>query len=250
MVRSGAVLDQGNRGPRTHVRGSGLDRPGVPGLHEHPGWSGGVASSVPLREGDVMVVVCGLVELIATAGLATDAPDEGKWAGPPRPGPVAAHEWEPCSGCSPPLGPWSSSCRRPVRVRPESGIGGGVGGQGDQTTGRGGSGHRERAHGAGTRRGRAGGVPAAVRADGGQSGKGGGGSVGRDTGGHGVGGGDGADRAGVVAGGGVVDRDKRHGLIELFGTLQGVLTTRSTTPTCGNASAVCLESVHTYWLAA
>ena len=25
----------------THVRSSGLDRPGVPGLHEHPGWSGG-----------------------------------------------------------------------------------------------------------------------------------------------------------------------------------------------------------------
>ena len=54
--------------------------PGFQGLHEHPGWSGGVALSVPLREGDVMVVVvCGLVELIATAGLATDAPDEGCW---------------------------------------------------------------------------------------------------------------------------------------------------------------------------
>ena len=48
----------------------------------------------------------------------------------------------------------------------------------------------------------------------------------------------------------VVDRDKWHGLIELFGTLQGVLTTRSTTPNCGNASDVCLESVHTFGFSA
>ena len=47
----------------------------------------------------------GLVDLIATAGLATDNPHEG--SGPARkgPGPVAAHEWEPLPG-SPSLGPW------------------------------------------------------------------------------------------------------------------------------------------------
>ena len=73
-------------------------------MHEPPGWSGGVALSVPLREGDVMVVVCGLVELIATAGLATDAPDEG--SGPAHRGrarlqhmsgsrvQVARHPWD------------------------------------------------------------------------------------------------------------------------------------------------------------
>jgi hypothetical protein len=69
----------------------------------------------------MVVVVCGLVRLIATAGLATDAPDEGSGPARSRSGPVAAHEWEPCSGCSPPLGPWSSSvaapCAGPAGVR-------------------------------------------------------------------------------------------------------------------------------------
>jgi hypothetical protein len=46
-----------------------LDQPNVPRLYEHPGWFGGVASSNCLR--------AGLVVLIATADLATDAPDEG-----------------------------------------------------------------------------------------------------------------------------------------------------------------------------
>ena len=152
-------------------------------MHEHPGWSGGVALSVPLREGGVMVVVvCGLVELIATAGLATDAPDEG--SGPARRGwarlqhmsgsrvQVARHPWDRGRRVVAAL----CGSGRSVRYRWTSG------GQGDQTTGRGGSGHRERAHGAGARRGRAGGVPAAVRADGGQPEPGGGGRVGRGPG--------------------------------------------------------------------
>ena len=112
-------------------------------------------------------VVCGLVELIATAGLATDAPDEG--SGPARRGrarlqhmsgsrvQVARHPWDRgrrvvAALCGPGRG-----CRYQD---------GTSGGQGDQTAGRGGSGDRERAHGAGARRGRAGGVPAPVRADG------------------------------------------------------------------------------------
>jgi hypothetical protein len=70
----------------------------------------------------MVVVVCGLVRLIATAGLATDAPDEGSGPARSRSGPVAAHEWEPCSGCSPPLGPWSSSVAALRGVWPGSGI--------------------------------------------------------------------------------------------------------------------------------
>jgi hypothetical protein len=48
-----------------------------------------------------------LVPLNAAVGLATGAPDEG--SGPAaRPGPFAAHEWEPSLG-SVSLGPWPLS---------------------------------------------------------------------------------------------------------------------------------------------
>jgi hypothetical protein len=45
----------------------------VPGLHEHPGWSGGGVES----RSEVGAQAPSLVQLIATFGLATDAPDEG-----------------------------------------------------------------------------------------------------------------------------------------------------------------------------
>ena len=78
--------------------------PGFQGCMSIPAGPVGVALSSSLREGDVMVVVCGLVELIATAGLATDAPDEG--SGPAHRGrarlqhmsgsrvQVARHPWD------------------------------------------------------------------------------------------------------------------------------------------------------------
>ena len=73
-------------------------------MHEHPGWSGGVALSAAVREAMLMVSPVGLVELIATAGLTTDAPDEGSGPIRSRSGPFAAHEWEPCQVLAHPWG--------------------------------------------------------------------------------------------------------------------------------------------------
>src|SRR5664280_1184381 len=47
-----------------------------------------------------MMAVRGLVHLIATAGPVTDVPDEGSGSARVRPGPLAAHEWEPAPGTS------------------------------------------------------------------------------------------------------------------------------------------------------
>src|SRR6478672_9910071 len=86
-----------------------------------------------------MVPPVGLVQLIATAGLATDAPDEG--SGPTRRG------WARLQRMSgsrvqvarPPLGRWSSS-RRPCSAWPGLSVTRPLGGCGGQTAGRSGLG--------------------------------------------------------------------------------------------------------------
>ena len=76
---------------------------GGPATDGTVGWSGGVALRRVMREAMVMLSPIRLVGLIADAGLATDAPDEGSGPIRSRPGPVQRMSGSRVR-CSPTLG--------------------------------------------------------------------------------------------------------------------------------------------------